>query len=427
MFPARDLELIDLLHTAVDQAFNAVVVTDANLDAGGPLIEFCNPAFCRMTGYSREELIGRSPRILQGPDTDPEVIDRLRSCLHQGQHFHGSTINYQKDGTPYHVEWNISPVRTRAGAISHFVSVQRNISAKLAAEKTRDLLARALNVGGDPIMITDTLGLIEFVNRSFEELTGYESREILGETPALLHSGKHAEDFYQNLWQTLGDGERFRATFQNRRKDGSLYYVDQSIRPLHDAAGRISHFVSISTDVTGLMKENRELSEKAQRDSLTGLLNRGSGNRLLQELVDRAQARHESFCILLGDIDHFKQINDTHGHQVGDRVLRSLAALMTRAVRGRDHLIRWGGEEFALILPDSSFGGALRLAERIQKKMAQWQDDTVGTVTMSWGLATSRFGETATELMERADQLMYAAKEHGRNRIETDRAAKNAD
>ena len=106
---------------ALDQSFNAVLLTDASTGKDGHRIVYVNEAFRRMTGYSEQELLGRNPRMLQGAGTNPDVIDRLRECLREGTYFHGSTVNYRKDGRPYTVEWNISPVRNSAGEITHFI------------------------------------------------------------------------------------------------------------------------------------------------------------------------------------------------------------------------------------------------------------------------------------------------------------------
>ncbi|MDU8473565.1 PAS domain S-box protein, partial [Pseudomonas syringae pv. actinidiae] len=134
-----------LLEAVVEQSFNAVLITDANLANGGPLIVYVNPAFCTMTGYTADELIGVSPRILQGADTDPQVIERLRQCLSERLFFEGSTVNYRADGSPYVVEWKISPVRDDTGTVCNFVSVQQNISPRIRAEREQHLLAQALN------------------------------------------------------------------------------------------------------------------------------------------------------------------------------------------------------------------------------------------------------------------------------------------
>lgn len=128
-------EQIQLLRAAVQDTEDSVLITDADVDYPGPRIVFVNPGFSKMTGYSREEVIGKSPRILQGPKTDRKVLDELRRCLENGEPFFGETINYRKNGSEYYLEWHISPVRDAAGKITHFVSVQRDISERKRAEE----------------------------------------------------------------------------------------------------------------------------------------------------------------------------------------------------------------------------------------------------------------------------------------------------
>ncbi len=128
-------EQIQLLLRAVEDTEDSVLITDADLESPGPRIVFVNPGFSKMTGYSRDEVLGRSPRILQGPKTERKVLDELRRCLEKGEPFFGETINYRKDGSEYFLEWHISPVRDTAGRITHFVSVQRDITARKKAEE----------------------------------------------------------------------------------------------------------------------------------------------------------------------------------------------------------------------------------------------------------------------------------------------------
>ena len=197
-------DLAQLLQTAVEQAFNAVVITSAGSDGAGPLITYCNSAFCRMTGYARTELLGRSPRMLQGPKTDPQVLQRLRECLQQGRFFQGSTVNYRKDGSSYLVEWNISPVRDAQGQVQAYVSVQQDITARVRAEQRQALLARALNATQDAVVIANEQAQILFVNQAFEDLTGYRSDEVLGRTPKFLQSGEHPPRFLQPTARSAG-------------------------------------------------------------------------------------------------------------------------------------------------------------------------------------------------------------------------------
>jgi PAS domain S-box-containing protein len=127
-------ESLRLLGSAVEQSKESIVITEAELDLPGPKIIFVNPAFTAMTGYTAEEAIGKTPRILQGPRTDKAVLSRLRQNLQQGEPFTGEAINYRKDGTEYVQEWQIAPLRNDSGKITHFVSVQRDITARKAAE-----------------------------------------------------------------------------------------------------------------------------------------------------------------------------------------------------------------------------------------------------------------------------------------------------
>jgi len=406
-----------LLEAAVAQSFNAVLITDANLADGGPRIEYCNPAFCDMTGYTQAELLGQSPRVLQGPDTDPVVLQRLRQCLLEGRYFQGATVNYRKDGTPYHVEWNISPVRDEAGQVCRFVSVQQNITARVRAEQERDLLAKALNAAHAPILITDLEARIIFVNRAFEQLTGYGADEVMGRNPELLKSGTHDLSFYEGLRAALSRGENFRATFTNRRKSGELYHAEQSIAPLRDEHGGISHYVSISKDISNIVQRERALRELANRDKLTGLLNRRAGEVELKLCQASAVDAGEPYAVILGDVDNFKQINDTHGHPVGDRVLMGVAGTLAERVRATDAVVRWGGEEFLIVLPGAKAEAARELAERIRATVAGNVDPDAGQVTISFGVGAWRDGETELDLLRRVDRALYDAKAQGRNQV----------
>ena len=336
-------DLAQLLHTAVAQAFNAVVITNATLEGEGPCITYCNPAFCQMTGYSAQELLGRSPRLLQGPHTDRQVLQRLRECLRTGEFFQGSTVNYRKDGSSYLVEWNISPVRDAQGQVQAYVSVQQDITTRVRAEQRQALLARALNATQDAVVIADEQAQILFVNQAFEDLTGYSSEEVQGRTPKFLQSGEHPPAFYTQLRDALERGESCQTTFANRRKDGSVYHAAQTITPLKDEAGATQHYVSVTKDVTELVARAQELRQQAHHDALTGLLNRRAGEQQLQRCQRAAQLECQGYALILADIDNFKFINDRFGHEEGDRVLQRCATLLSRKVRSGDALIRWGG------------------------------------------------------------------------------------
>lgn len=405
-----------IFEMAVMQAWNAIVITDADL-ACGCKVQIANPAFCAMTGYSLEELRGHSLKILQGSATDPAVIQHLRHCLETGEHFDGSTINYRKDGTPYVVRWNISPVRNDDGVISHYVSVQQDLTAFREAQQKVQLLAKALDVTSVPVVITDTRAKIIFSNTAFASVTGYAVEDLVGKTPAMLRSGKHGPEFYQALRDALAAGQDFSATFVNRRRDGSLYHVEQSISPLYNGEGQITHYVSVSKDVSDRVQREARLLHEASEDKLTELYNRRYGEKLLAEAHRRAVALGTELTIVVCDIDFFKQINDRFGHPAGDRVIKNVAAVLRSVVRNSDAVIRWGGEEFLVIFNECALKVGADLAERIRIEVAAHPEEGVGTVTMSLGVAALAAGETIEALFARADAALYEAKQTGRNRV----------
>lgn len=406
-----------LLLQAVEQAFNSVLITDAQPAPHGPRILYANAAFCALSGYSAEELVGQTPRILQGPLTDRDVLDELRQCLRDGRFFHGSTVNYRKDGEPYWVEWNISPIRDAQGAVSHYVSVQRGFSELVAAQQTSQLLFEALAASHDAVLITDENGVIEFANPAFEAMTGYSVAEVLGRTPAFLRSGEHDDAFYASLYESLRAGRPFHATFADRHRNGHIFHADQTISPVRGRDDNRTHFVSIIRDLTARVRHEQALRDAASLDVLTGLYNRRGGESLLERTYIGAREGGAPFGLILADIDHFKAINDTFGHPAGDRVLERVGRLLRACVRATDGVVRWGGEEFMVILPHCELRAAMEQAERIRARIERTPQPEVGPITLSLGVAQLNAGETVASLIDRTDRALYEAKRLGRNRV----------
>lgn len=409
-----------LFQAALDQSYNSVVITDANLSGKGSRIIYVNPAFEKMTGYSMQELIGKSPKILQGPLTDQNVIDEMRACLRNGKYFEGSTINYNKNGEPYNVEWSISPIKDASGVIQYFISVQKNITAFINAQQERNLLAKALNDSPDCIMITDIEHKIVFVNTGFEQLTGYRQDEALGKTPAFLWHGFHDKRQHTTASRLPKKITHFKLQQPNLRKDGSVFYVDQSIATITDESGKVTHYVSFSKDATERLERELALKDLAERDALTGLLNRRSGEQLLKQFENEKQLARKMLCLIMMDVDNFKIINDTFGHAVGDDILKSSSQLLKTKARNTDSVIRWGGEEFLIIVPNSTLKTALEFAERIRKSIEQQIDSKVGRITASFGVAELGSDETTASLLNRADKALYKAKLSGKNCVKSD-------
>jgi diguanylate cyclase (GGDEF)-like protein/PAS domain S-box-containing protein len=408
-----------LIAFALEQSYNAVLITDAHSGSEGHRIVFANQAFLRMTGYSQEELLGRNPRMLQGPETNRGVIDRLRQCLQEGIFFQGSTVNYRKDGRPYSVEWNISPVRNETGEITHFISLQQDISNLLAAQKTTQLFAHVLNATDDGVAITDSTGDIIFVNKGFEKITGYGLTEALGQNPSMLASGEQDSESYKDMWNTLEMGRSYKGTFVNRHKNNELIYCDETITPLTDEADNITHYVSIFRDQTTRVLEDQAFREMVRFDRLTGALTRAAGELALERAYMQCRGSKLPMSIAMVDIDHFKQVNDNWGHTAGDTVLTAVSGAMIATLRANDTVIRWGGEEFLLIFNGCVAEHGLLLAERCRLAVMGIHHENIGTVTVSIGLGELKHGEAIGSFIERIDKALYSAKGSGRNRIHT--------
>lgn len=407
---------VGIFETAVEQAFNAVLITQAQNDDRNHPIIFANPAFCKLTGYSLDELIGKDPRILQGPETSQAVIEDLRACLKAGRFFQGSTINYRKNGEPYYVEWTISPIFGSAGKIEYYLSIQQDISNQKISDKYNQLLTSAFNVTDDAVFITDNKAQIEFVNDAFLRLTGYSKNELVGQRPSILKSGEHSEDFYKKLWRTILSGNTFRATFINKNKSGGLYHQEQTITPILDSNGDVNNFVSISKDMTKWVEEELAFREETRKDALSGALTRKHGERELEHIF-ASNTDNDQLSLAIIDIDYFKRVNDSWGHQIGDEVIQLVAKAMINTVRSSDFVVRWGGEEFIIVMNHCNLDNANIIIERCCNVISETSHPKVGVITVSVGLAQKIKHETLHDLIKRADMALYEAKAAGRNRI----------
>jgi len=167
-----------------------------------------------------------------------------------------------------------------------------------------------------------------------------------------------------------------------------------------------------------LFRDMERFKHLAETDRLTGLFNKGKFNEVLKKEIERAKRYKRPLSLIIFDIDHFKRINDTYGHKVGDEVLRELAKVIKSIIRKTDFVVRWGGEEFVILAPETDLDGALKLAEKLRQTVEKHQFPTVKNVTISLGVAQYIDEETPEEFIIRADMALYKAKENGRNRVE---------
>lgn len=271
----------------------------------------------------------------------------------------------------------------------------------------------------DLIYVTDKNGIIEYVNPGFERATGFSRTEAVGQTPRLVKSGQHDEAFYRDLWSTILDGTEFRGLFVNRRKDGSLFYEEKTISPIRNDANRITHFVSTGKDVSERVLGQEKINYLAHHDILTGLPNRVQFRTRLNEALARTRRNEKLLALLFLDLDNFKRINDSLGHDIGDALLKEAADRLRNNIRETDSVSRLGGDEFTVILENiNHVNNVIAIAQKLVHALSQ--PFTIGDhalhVSVSIGITLYPLDDAEADLLiKNADMAMYHAKELGRN------------
>jgi diguanylate cyclase (GGDEF)-like protein/PAS domain S-box-containing protein len=296
------------------------------------------------------------------------------------------------------------------------------VAAELVHQHTEvktNKLTQVLEQTADSITITDTNGVIEYINPAFTAMTGFSVQEAVGHYPSIVKSGRHQPQFYQQLWDALQQGEAFRDVFINRKKGGELYYEEKTITPLKDGQGRITHYISTGKDITERMQTQERLHYLSYHDVLTELPNR----LLFLEWLNHALTVDDDVGIKLAviciDVDRFKIINDTLGHDSGDRVLLCLAGLLKSCLGKGDTVARLGGDEFAVLVehfasPSDVMTKISKILERLAQPLHIDGHDLYITVSMGIALAPDD-GADANTLLKNADAALNRAKEQGRH------------
>jgi diguanylate cyclase (GGDEF)-like protein/PAS domain S-box-containing protein len=264
---------------------------------------------------------------------------------------------------------------------------------------------------------------IVYVNEAFTQLTGYAAEDVLGRSPRILQAPETCQDTIQDISAALHSGGSIRRRLLNQAKNGAKHWLEVSIVPLPFGDGRFTHYAAIERDVTAETEREQALEVLATTDSLTRLANRRRFVEVMEREFGRARRTGKPLSLVAFDLDHFKRVNDTWGHDVGDSVLVAFANLVRDAVRAYDCVARIGGEEFSVMLPDTDQADALQIAQRICDLVALRPLVMVGDraieITCSGGLtALAPRDETASSLMLRADRALYLAKSSGRNRVQ---------
>ncbi|HQS67650.1 MAG TPA: EAL domain-containing protein [Sulfuricurvum sp.] len=285
---------------------------------------------------------------------------------------------------------------------------------------TSSLLKLSLAVEQSPnsIVITDLEGNIEYVNNMFTTVTGYSMDEALGKNPRILKSDITPQATYDDMWAHLTRGDIWHGELTNRRKDQSIYIEWATISPVKQADGKITNFVAIKEDITKRKNTEAHIQYLAHFDQLTGLANRVMLNDRVTYLLSMAQRTNEPLAVMFLDLDHFKNINDTLGHTIGDQVLIEMAKRIKETVRDEDTVARLGGDEFIMLFPNTDSSAAMHIATKLIAEISRISiiEHNELTITPSIGIAIyPNDGENFETLLKNADTAMYRVKSDSRN------------
>lgn len=381
-----------------------------------------NAAACRSLGYSREELLK-----LKVPDIDTLYNERAWPYHWQDLQQRGTLTfeSTQRDSKGREFPVEIVANHLRFDGREYNCAFVRDIAERKKQELDLRIAATAFN-SQEGMTVTDANKKILRVNRAFTEITGYTPEEVIGLTPAVLRSGRHDDQFYREMWQTLKVDHHWAGEIWNRRKNGEVFPEWLTISAVTDPDGEITHYIGAFSDTSDRVASESQIRNLAFYDPLTQLPNR----RLLMDRLQQAMASsNRSLChgaLLLLDLDNFKMLNDTLGHETGDLLLNAVSGRLLASIGDGDTVARAGGDEFAIILPEinaseaHAAANAEQLAEKIIACLAEPYDLDGREYHCTSSIGISLFFDhqfSTVEMLKRVETAMYKAKGNGGNTL----------
>lgn len=401
----HSLELISVLFNAND----AIVITDDHWN-----LTSANKIFTTLTQLKTTEILGKNVNNIINLTKKKRLLDEIKLAVNEHAFWRGELdiVNANHDNIPCLL--SIAPVINSENITSHYVMHVIDITQQKAIENELKLAAVALETKAG-ILIAGGDGLIQRVNSSFTEITGYAAEDVIGNNPNMLSSGRHSKEFYTKIWSEIITFGFWEGEIWNKRKSGEIFPEWITITTLKDKNDKIKNIVATFYDITARKKLEKRLESLANTDPLTGCLNRRSFEDRFNEQLSTAKRYHQGFGLIMFDIDHFKLVNDNFGHDRGDEILVQLAQHAKQTLREADILARWGGEEFMVLLPISNINETLITAERLRSSFKAIM--STPNITCSFGVTHYQPTDDITKMVKRADLALYKAKESGRDKV----------
>ncbi len=391
-----------------DESQVGLALTDMN----GKMIDI-NPFFSKLIGYTREEILNLSYWDITPKKYKYQEKKQLEQLLEKN--YYGP---YEKEYI--HKDGHLLDVRLYGCLLNNdkqsFIwSSVEDITKEKKNEKTLKEASLVFEHTHEGIMITDADTRITRVNKTFTQITGFTLEEVVGKNPNILQSGSHDHEFYKNMWNSINSHGKWYGELNNRRKNGEYFTTLQSITAVNNGDGLVSGYVSIFSDISERKNYEKKLTHLATHDALTSLPNRLYFHDNLNQAINVAKRNKYKIAVLFLDLNKFKEINDTLGHEVGDHLLKEVAKRLKECVREEDTVVRLGGDEFLIILPElNSSTDALEIAQKIIGKVEEPFSIGENTLIPSISIGISIYpdhGEDADTLVKFADKAMYIAKQ----------------
>jgi diguanylate cyclase (GGDEF)-like protein/PAS domain S-box-containing protein len=414
------LDDLRLAGCAVAKMSEGVMVTNAD-----QRIVSINPAFTRINGYTEAEAIGSFASMLKSGRHNDFFYQAMWSALNATGSWSGEIWNRAKDGRIY-PEWlSISTSHNELGEVVNYVGVFSDITERKHSEANMRIAATAFE-SQEGMFITDANGIILRVNKAFTEITGFSAEESIGKAPGILRSGRHDAAFYHDMRKRIDETGSWQGEIWNRRKNGEIFPEWLTITSVKDNEGKVSHHVSTLTDITQRKASENEIKHLAFYDPLTQLPNRRLLLDRLRHSLSTSARTKKCGALMFIDLDNFKTLNDTLGHDKGDLLLQAVAERLTSCVREDDTVARLGGDEFVVMLEglSTTLDEAAQQTDAIGEKILSALNQSYDLCgleyrnTPSIGITMFSDHETSIEdLLKRADLAMYQAKAAGRNTL----------
>ena len=398
---------------AMQHSDNTIVITDKERK-----ITFVNEVFEKTTGYSSEEVIGQNPRILKSGRQDESVYIEMNKKLNSGQKWEGEFINKKKDGSLFYEKASIVPVFLGKKLIN-YLAIKLDITQYIEQNKKLAQAASIFEHTEESIIITDAEGKVTSINTAFSNIYGYKLNEITGQNLSFLQSGEQDKNFYIEMWNQLIENGIWKGKLINKTKEGEMISVWTTIKKITDNKDEIVNYTAVQTDLRELESSQDKANYLAYHDALTGLYNRINFEEYLIHALIVANRNTTILAVLFIDLDRFKIINDTLGHDIGDEVLKAVASRLKESLRDSDIISRWGGDEFVVILenltsPSDTAFIATNIIENIKEPIDIGEHSLIITASIGIALYPENGKDTST-LVKHADSAMYLAKETGKN------------